>query len=89
MALLYPPRWPASKMLAWYQDHFDTVELNNSFDRLPSESALENWRSSTPAKFRFAVKGSRFLRVDLQTAAIRFSKVVAFLPRHILCTAHN
>jgi uncharacterized protein YecE (DUF72 family) len=58
---VYPARWPASKMLAWYQDHFDTVEINNSFYRLPSEAALENWRSSTPANFRFAVKGSRFL----------------------------
>jgi uncharacterized protein YecE (DUF72 family) len=48
-------------MLAWYQEHFDTVELNNTFYRLPSETALEQWRSSTPANFRFAVKGSRFL----------------------------
>jgi uncharacterized protein YecE (DUF72 family) len=58
---VYPPRWPASKMLAWYQEHFDTVEINNSFYRLPPESAVEEWRSSTPDNFVFAVKGSRFL----------------------------
>jgi uncharacterized protein YecE (DUF72 family) len=58
---VYPPGWPASKMLSWYQEHFDTVEINNSFYRLPSEDAVETWRSSTPAQFRFAVKGSRFL----------------------------
>ncbi len=58
---VYPPKWPASKMLAWYQERFDTVEINNSFYRLPPESALENWRSSTPANFLFAVKGSRFI----------------------------
>jgi uncharacterized protein YecE (DUF72 family) len=58
---VYPPRWPAPKMLAWYQEHFDTVEINNTFYRLPPESAVEEWRSSTPANFRFAVKGSRFL----------------------------
>src|SRR6202158_4191603 len=58
---VYPPKWPASKMLAWYQEHFDTVEINNSFYRLPSQAALKQWRSSTPAHFRFAVKGSRFL----------------------------
>ncbi len=57
----YPQRWPASKMLGYYLEHFDTVEINNSFYRLPPESAVTGWYSSTPANFRFAVKGSRFL----------------------------
>lgn len=57
----YPERCPASKMLAHYQQDFDTVEINNSFYRLPTPSALENWRDSTPPDFRFAAKGSRFL----------------------------
>jgi uncharacterized protein YecE (DUF72 family) len=57
----YPERWPDSKMLAYYQERFDTVEINNSFYRLPVESALESWRDSTPPDFLFAVKGSRFL----------------------------
>lgn len=48
-------------MLAFYQERFDTVELNNTFYRLPTESALENWRDSTPVDFCFAAKGSRFL----------------------------
>jgi uncharacterized protein YecE (DUF72 family) len=57
----YPHRWPASKMLAYYQERFDTVEINNSFYRLPVETALAAWRQSTPDDFLFAVKGSRFL----------------------------
>jgi len=57
----YPPKLPASKMLAFYLERFDTVELNNTFYRLPSEDALTEWRDSTPAKFCFAVKGSRFI----------------------------
>ena len=57
----YPARTPGSKMLAYYYDRFDTVELNNTFYRLPTESALENWRESTPPGFCFAAKGSRFL----------------------------
>jgi uncharacterized protein YecE (DUF72 family) len=48
-------------MLGWYQERFDTVEINNSFYRLPSESAVEKWRASAPQDFRFSVKGSRFL----------------------------
>src|SRR3954470_15770756 len=57
----YPPRLPSSQMLAHYIEHFDTVELNNSFYKLPAEKSLIAWRDSTPAHFHFAVKGSRFL----------------------------
>lgn len=57
----YPPKFPSSKMLAFYQERFDTVELNNSFYHLPLESALNLWRTSTPPNFRFATKASRFL----------------------------
>jgi uncharacterized protein YecE (DUF72 family) len=48
-------------MLEYYSHQFDTVELNNSFYRLPTEAAFDNWRESTPANFVFAVKASRFL----------------------------
>lgn len=57
----YPAKLPASKMLAFYTERFDTVEINNSFYRLPSEAALGEWRESTPGNFRFAVKASRFI----------------------------
>ena len=57
----YPQGWPASKMLGYYCERFDTVELNNSFYHLPKRPALESWRDSTPAGFCFAAKGSRFL----------------------------
>lgn len=57
----YPAKTPASKMLAYYYERFDTVELNNTFYRLPKQPALENWRESTPPHFHFAAKGSRFI----------------------------
>jgi len=57
----YPTGFPASKMLTHYIQHFSTVELNNTFYKLPSKSSLSAWRDSTPADFTFAVKGSRFL----------------------------
>ncbi|HYP14729.1 MAG TPA: DUF72 domain-containing protein [Bryobacteraceae bacterium] len=57
----YPAGFPASKMLAFYMERFDTVELNNTFYRLPPEPAVHAWRDSTPPDFLFAVKGSRFL----------------------------
>ncbi len=57
----YPAGMPSAKMLSFYVERFDSVELNNSFYHLPKKSSLENWRDSTPEGFRFAVKGSRFI----------------------------
>ncbi|MGE0406907.1 MAG: DUF72 domain-containing protein [Candidatus Korobacteraceae bacterium] len=57
----YPATLPVSRMLSVYCQHFNTVELNNSFYRLPSAEAFANWRAVTPRSFLFAVKASRFL----------------------------
>ena len=57
----YPEACKPAQMLAHYLRDFDTVELNNSFYRLPTEQAFDCWRDATPANFRFAVKGSRFI----------------------------
>jgi uncharacterized protein YecE (DUF72 family) len=57
----YPEKLPAARWLDFYTQHFDAVELNNSFYRLPQIPALEGWRDSTPADFCFAAKASRFL----------------------------
>src|SRR5262252_7053708 len=57
----YPEKTSASKMLEFYLRHFDTVELNNSFYRLPAASVFDEWKRATPANFVFAVKASRFL----------------------------
>jgi uncharacterized protein YecE (DUF72 family) len=57
----YPPRFPPAKMLAWYAQEFHTVEINNSFYRLPEARTFEQWKEIVPAGFLFAVKASRFL----------------------------
>jgi uncharacterized protein YecE (DUF72 family) len=57
----YPEKLPAAKMLEFYASHFDTVELNNTFYRLPTENGVKNWRTTAPDDFCFAAKGSRFL----------------------------
>ena len=59
--LFYPQELAKSKWLEFYAQHFNTVELNNSFYRLPSEKAFDNWREASPAGFIFAVKVSRFI----------------------------
>ncbi len=57
----YPEDLPDSKLLDYYCQHFDSVEINNSFYHLPSEHALEQWRDTTPPGFRFAAKASRYI----------------------------
>jgi uncharacterized protein YecE (DUF72 family) len=57
----YPKGLPSSRMLSQYILSFDTVELNNTFYKLPERETLIAWRDSTPPHFHFAVKGSRFL----------------------------
>ena len=57
----YPEKLPFSKMLSFYASQFDSVELNNTFYRLPPASAVAEWRRSTPKDFCFAAKGSRFI----------------------------
>jgi uncharacterized protein YecE (DUF72 family) len=57
----YPDDLPATGKLKYYSEHFKTVEINNSFYRLPTEEAFKNWRAQVPANFVFAVKLSRFL----------------------------
>ncbi len=57
----YPPDLPSSQWLNFYARHFDTVEVNNSFYRLPKRETFERWRKETPEGFVFAVKGSRFV----------------------------
>jgi uncharacterized protein YecE (DUF72 family) len=57
----YPKGLPPSRWLEYYAQHFDTVEVNNTFYRLPNRSAVENWVKQSPRGFTFAVKSSRYL----------------------------
>ncbi|MCU1484566.1 MAG: histidine kinase [Actinomycetia bacterium] len=57
----YPERLPQARWLEHYAETFRTVELNNSFYRLPSEDQFAAWRDRTPDDFVFVVKASRYL----------------------------
>lgn len=57
----YPAKLPQKSWLAYYAMQFDTVEVNNSFYRLPSEKTFSEWRERVPDHFLFAVKASRYL----------------------------
>jgi uncharacterized protein YecE (DUF72 family) len=52
---------PAREWLAFYARHFDTVEVNNTFYRLPSSAAVANWERTAPPGFTFTIKVSRYI----------------------------
>lgn len=59
--IFYPEELPTKERLDFYSRHFDTVEINASFYRLPSEAVFRSWRQTVPPDFTFAVKASRYL----------------------------
>ena len=77
--VVYPPEVPQRSWLRHYATLFDTVEVNNSFYRLPSESAVSGWAASVPPGFVFALKLGAFgsHRMKLRDAA-------SWLPNHMV-----
>jgi uncharacterized protein YecE (DUF72 family) len=58
---VYPKGVPQRRWLEHYATLFDTVEINNTFYRLPNVSAVQGWVEQSPPEFLFAVKSSRYL----------------------------
>jgi uncharacterized protein YecE (DUF72 family) len=56
----YPHQLAREQWLSHYAHAFDTVEINNSFYRLPSGRTFASWAQQVPASFLFAVKFSRY-----------------------------
>jgi uncharacterized protein YecE (DUF72 family) len=59
--IFYPKGLAQSRWFSFYAEHFDTVEINSSFYRLPKASTFEKWRDQAPPGFCYAVKANRFI----------------------------
>jgi len=55
----YPEKLPQDQMLRYYGEQFCTVEINNTFYRMPSEKVVVNWASQVPDAFQFVLKASQ------------------------------
>ncbi len=60
----YPKDLPASGMLAYYAKHFSTVEINNTFYRMPAAKMLLGWAEQVPDEFAFVLKAPRRITHD-------------------------
>lgn len=82
--VFYPEALPERQWLGHYARHFNTVEVNSSFYRLPGPETVARWRSTVPPRFRFAIKASRYIThmtklKDPETSLAAFRGVVAGL----------
>lgn len=59
--VFYPERCPARLWLDYYARHFDTVEVNATFYRLPTAKAVQGWIDQTPPGFTLTIKMSRYV----------------------------
>ncbi len=59
--VFYPPRMAPREWLDFYSRHFDTVEVNATFYRLPRREVVANWVKGSPAGFLFSIKMSRYI----------------------------
>lgn len=77
----YPKDMRPDGMLRWYAERLPTVEINNTFYRLPRAEMLENWAQSVPAGFRFAIKASQRITHVARLKADKAADPLAYLYR--------
>jgi uncharacterized protein YecE (DUF72 family) len=64
----YPEKLPADQMLSFYAGRLRTVEINNTFYRMPRADVIAGWREQVPPEFRFVIKAPRRLSHILKLA---------------------
>jgi uncharacterized protein YecE (DUF72 family) len=79
----YPEDLKPNAMLGWYAERLPTVEINNTFYRMPGTDVLGTWARTTPAHFRFAIKASRRITHMARLKADSAAEPVAFLYRNL------
>jgi uncharacterized protein YecE (DUF72 family) len=83
----YPEKIKPDEMLCYYADRLPTVEINNTFYRMPGVAMLKAWVATTPPAFRFAIKASRRITHIARLKAEAAADSVAFLYRNLAALA--
>jgi uncharacterized protein YecE (DUF72 family) len=86
--LFYPDGLRSAEQLPFYQQQFNTVEINSSFYRLPFENLVTRWAKLAPPGFLYSVKASRTIThynklKDTADAVARFLERIAPLEKHL------
>jgi uncharacterized protein YecE (DUF72 family) len=76
----YPNDLPAAKMLSFYAERFRSVEINNTYYRMPKEETLAKWASEVPDGFTFVLKAPLWIMNPTRLGAVRqFCEIAATL----------
>ena len=66
----YPVALPGAQMLSYYSERLPTVEINNTFYRMPKEETVAAWGAEVPDSFRFAIKATRRITHQMKLADV-------------------
>lgn len=88
--LFYPEKLSKTHWLPYYTTHFNTVEINSTFYRFPTEQLLQGWYNKTPAGFKFTVKANRQIThtrkfQNTQQTTRRFYQTIKTLKEKLAC----
>jgi uncharacterized protein YecE (DUF72 family) len=79
----YPEKLKSEEMLRFYSERLPTVEINNTFYRMPKTVVLEGWAKATPRAFRFAIKASRRITHMARIKAESSAEPLGYLYRNL------
>jgi uncharacterized protein YecE (DUF72 family) len=79
--IFYPEKCKPGEMLPFYSERLPTVEINNTFYRMPKREVLARWASTVPAHFRFVIKASKRITHDAKLRDV--DENIAYLYRQL------
>ncbi len=83
----YPEKLPDAEMLGYYASKFRSVEINNTFYRMPREKNLLDWGAQVPDGFRFAIKASQ--RITHHAQLRDAGEMIDYLAHTVAVLAHK
>lgn len=86
----YPQKLAQKNWLEYYAGIFNTVEVNNTFYKLPKDTTLINWKNTAPENFNFTLKGSRYVTQmkklnDPEESLKKFQDVITAMGDKLSC----
>jgi len=86
----YPEKLSKSRWLEYYSKQFNTVEINNTFYRFPSEKTVKGWYDKTPENFKFTLKANQVIThrrrfKNTQSTLNRFYSLAKILDEKLGC----
>jgi uncharacterized protein YecE (DUF72 family) len=83
----YPEDLSAKKMLKYYSGHFNTVEINNTFYRMPKKETFDAWKEEVPEDFKFIIKAPKRIthinKLEADDSAEYFVNTSISLDKHL------